>query len=1130
MEMPNSDCVPPFKAPENNNKMDGGEYYQNPDPACSPNHPPSPENKYDRRAFFETAARAAAAYALGACGISNQSPKPWRELPDLDRIEYLKLIPADKRLGTDPLKRLTRVTLPQYVSGDALDHIGMPVGGICAGQLYLSGDGRLWLWDIMNQHQTGVCNNGMDGANYRNPLKAKSIVRQGFAIRTTDANGNVQTRTLDRSGFPSVKFRGQYPIGNVHYEIDGGDFPVETRLAAWSPFIPLDLNRSSFPATIMEFHLRNITTKTVEVELAGWLENAVGHYSSRERRLRLENRVMADASRKCIQMSATPETAPADAERPRILYDAFDGGKYTGWKIEGTAFGNAPATGNQGADQHTSGFEGRGFVNTYQSSDEPKGRISRAIRIERKFINFLIGGGEHPGETCIQLMDGAKVLRTSTGRNSDALDWRAWNVAEFEGRDLAVEIVDNNSSGWGHIDIDSIEQADAPRLSRSAPPPGEEGDFGTMAIAALEPVLQKATFTTITNLQDAAPESVFGPVAGSTGAPIECVVGPLSEPPQGRPMSCIRSAVSLEPGEKYTIVFVISWHFPNLSIPGFERPVGRYYSNNYKDAADVAAAIVKDFDSLSADTKLWVDTWYNSSLPQWLLERTFANISTLATSTAYRFRDGRFWAWEGVGCCPGTCTHVWHYAWGVGRIFPEIERLLRERIEFGEFYDSKTGIVAMRGEFDRGPAIDGQAGAILRFYRDHQMSPDATLLMRNWLRVKGAAEYLIRHDNDGDGILDGDQPNTLDAAWFGKIAWISALSLAALRATAQMAVEVGDLEFASRCEGIIETGSRNITNELFNGEYFIQKPDPQHLDAIGADTGCYIDQVFGDSWARHTGLRRILPERETRLALQSLWKYNYAPDVGPFRAKFTEGRSYALAGDAGLIMCTWPKGGKRKDWKNHWQYMYFNECMTGFEHQVAAHMIWEGMLTEGLAVERAIHDRYNAKLRNPYNEIECGDHYARAMASYGVFTAICGFEIHGPREHIGFAPAYLVNSFEPEYPDHDRTKPPYPFRSKTSEMDIIYVAFTGPEGWGSFSQGVTDEYQENSIIVKLGQLRVRTVFVKLTRKSVNGVRCTATLDRTELRPSARPERDGVLVEFSESIRIIKGKTLTIRFE
>jgi hypothetical protein len=110
--------------------------------------------------------------------------------------------------------------------------------------------------------------------------------------------------------------------------------------------------------------------------------------------------------------------------------------------------------------------------------------------------------------------------------------------------------------------------------------------------------------------------------------------------------------------------------------------------------------------------------------------------------------------------------------------------------------------------------------------------------------------------------------------------------------------------------------------------------------------------------------------------------------------------------DKGLIMCSWPKGGLNEKWHKAWQFGYFNECMTGFEWQVAAHMIAEGLAQEGLAVARAIHDRYDARLRNPYNEIECSDHYSRSMASYGAFLAATGYESHEPKNHLGFAPAF----------------------------------------------------------------------------------------------------------------------------
>jgi hypothetical protein len=116
---------------------------------------------------------------------------------------------------------------------------------------------------------------------------------------------------------------------------------------------------------------------------------------------------------------------------------------------------------------------------------------------------------------------------------------------------------------------------------------------------------------------------------------------------------------------------------------------------------------------------------------------------------------------------------------------------------------------------------------------------------------------------------------------------------------------------------------------------------------------------------------------------------------------------------------------RRHDSSPGWAVGYFNECMSGFEYQVANHMIAEGMVTEGVTIVRAIHERYHASKRNPYNEIECSDHYGRAMASYGAYVAMTGFQCHGPKKTVSFAPKVGGKNFR--------------------------CAFIDARGWGTFS-------------------------------------------------------------------------------
>jgi non-lysosomal glucosylceramidase len=610
-----------------------------------------------------------------------------------------------------------------------------------------------------------------------------------------------------------------------------------------------------------------------------------------------------------------------------------------------------------------------------------------------------------------------------------------------------------------------VRQGNAVRLDCTAaafPKPKREGaindqsDFGSMSLGLLAAQCDDRAAASID--ESALPASAFIK-DGATSLQTASAQMP------GSITGALVRKFSLKPGEQGTATFIVAWYFPNilhLNLKGIE---GRRYGKRFTSAGNVVEHAAANFNDISRLTRLWHDTWYDSTLPYWFLDRTFANTSTLATSTSYWFGNDRFYGWEGVGFCEGTCTHVWQYAQAVARLFPNLERGLREMVDYGIAFHPDTGLVDFRAEFSKEPAIDGQAGVVLRSYREHQMSADDAFLRRNWPKIKKSLQFIIDQDIDRDGILDRSQGNTQDCEWFGKISWLSSLYVAALRAGEQMALEMGDRQFARQARSLAELGTKNIDAQLFNGEYYVQLADPNRPKTIGSYDGCLLDQVLGQSWAHQVGLcDRILPREHTQSALRSIWKYSFTTDIGSYRKANPEGRWFAMPGEGGAFLCTWPRGDSKR-FKQSYD-SYFNENNSGFEYQTAGHMIWEGLLQEGLAIVRTIHDRYHPSRRNPWNEIEAGDHYARAMASYGVYLAACGYRYHGPKGFLAFAPRLSPENFR--------------------------AAFTAAEGWGTFSQRRDQGRQTDRIEVRHGRLKIASLEFE-TSSAVKAVDVKLTL-------------------------------------
>ncbi len=490
------------------------------------------------------------------------------------------------------------------------------------------------------------------------------------------------------------------------------------------------------------------------------------------------------------------------------------------------------------------------------------------------------------------------------------------------------------------------------------------------------------------------------------------------------PMASLAQYKVLKAGETKTFTFYISWHFPNR-FGWSQTVVGNYYTNQYRDAWNV---IEKEYDyipKLTTNTLKFINAFVSSSYPEVIKEAALFNLSTLRSQTVFRTKDGKMFGWEGVmdrfGSCFGSCTHVWNYEQATAFLFNDLARTMRE-VEFG-YSTSDNGHMNFRTKLPLSSksnisvaAADGQMGTIMKFYRDWQLSGDSDFLRKHWLKVKAALSFAwIKNgwDSDIDGVMEGVQHNTMDVEYFGPNPQMQIWYLGALKAGAKMAYFMKDKEFAQQCERLYEQGSKWTDENLFNGAYYIHKihiPKSKNDIAKGLTggmgstdfnnpdyqlaTGCLVDQLVGQYMAHVLGLGYLVKKENVKTTLQSILKYNKRESMFDH---FNNMRSYAMGNEKALLMASWPKGGRPKV-----PFPYWSEVMTGFEYTAAIGMLYEGMDQDGLEVIKNIRNRYDGKKRNPFDEAECGHHYARAMASWAGVIAKSHFLYSGVDKMIRF--------------------------------------------------------------------------------------------------------------------------------
>jgi uncharacterized protein (DUF608 family) len=683
--------------------------------------------------------------------------------------------------------------------------------------------------------------------------------------------------------------------------------------------------------------------------------------------------------------------------------------------------------------------------------------------------------------------------------------WGPANLPCIDGRSFLAY-------GGNRNQIVREQQMTALNMTADSPRNAEGGDM-TLAVAG-EDVTGAASWTNLGDLcRDFAED---GRISGPQKA------GPT---PKGKTIDgALACAITVAPGDTKTVTFLLTWYFPNghtATTPsaGDRRQnwirIGRMYCNWWSDSLGVARYVRANFNRLESQTWAYHDAFYETNLPYWLLDRISSQAACLKSQTCFWDKDGYFGGWEGClstkGCCKGNCTHVWHYAQTHARLFPSIGRRMREQ---SFFYQSQAGGFQMRHTMPK-IAFDGQCGEILGAYREHLCSVDARWLDKHWPNIRKAMGYVIdRWDSDEDGIPSGPQHNTLDAELSGSTSWLGTLYLAALAASEKMATLQGDAEQAQRYREIRLAGAKLQDSTLFNGEYYVQIPD--EMKGENYLTGCHVDQLLGQWWAHQLNLGWLYERDRTRTALQSIMKYNFHTDFTNVRT-FTTGapwrgfpRKYVRDDDRGLIMTTWPKGGRPEQGK---QLRFADEVWTGLEYSTAATMIANGLLTEGFTVVQAASDRYDGQLRsgltdrawgysgNPFGDDECGKFYARAMSVWSLLLACQGFVYDGPAGLLGFKP---------------------PWRSEDHRS-----FFTAAEGWGVFSQRRDQNTQTESIEVRYGRIRIESLAFETSDKS--SPKTVTVTHNGQVVPLRYTFTSGeIAIELKESITLRKGESLIVR--
>ena len=441
------------------------------------------------------------------------------------------------------------------------------------------------------------------------------------------------------------------------------------------------------------------------------------------------------------------------------------------------------------------------------------------------------------------------------------------------------------------------------------------------------------------------------------------------------------SEITLKPGEKKSIRFILTWYFPNHFASDGER-IGHYYENLYKSSLEANRFLAEKHNDISEAAVGFSELLYDTSLPSAYPDAWSSQLSQIIKDSVY-LKNGNFGLWEGLGYCGLHTTDItYHASFSLISLFPELQKKqmlmgARHQREDGRVHHSfRPDMQCSDNGFDR---VDINMQFVLMVLRDYLFTGDRAYLMSLWDNVKRAMASTAMLDTDSDGLPDyGTRRNTYDAWNFsGTPVYISVLWLAALKAGIIMADRAGDKEYCDKWQNILEKGKKALEEKLWNGEYY-------NLWRNGDETdeSLMTDQLDGEWFLRMTGLTGNIPDERVRRVLEFIFEHNFDPEQGLVNATVPEGRRTTT------------------DTYNNCQTI---AVWTGIGYAFSALSMSVGGNEISDTVIESIHSN-QMRFGHFWDHWECGHHYTRPMSSWSTLIAASGMAVDYERKRLSFKP------------------------------------------------------------------------------------------------------------------------------